>query len=231
MKAVSIISSLYKTERFIQNWEKDIRQFASKSDFRFEIIAIANDPSEFEINILHRLEEESWFRLVITQRESLYASWNRGVQEANYDAITFWNVDDVRYVNAIQKGLASLGSEADVVYFPFIYKRYVNILGFEFVAKRITVSPLEFDKKRFLFEMHCGPFFMFTKDIFEKVGSFDVSFIIAGDFEWCARASTTARFMKIEEKSGTLSGGVNPLQESENARIHAQSNEILDTAP
>lgn len=229
MPSVSITSSLYKTEKYLPNWEKSLRAFATDTEgvgLNFEINAIANDPSNAELEVLKKLEKETWFNLYIVPRESIYASWNRGVQVANSQVCTSWNVDDSRNLPAILDGLNKIKEGAEMVYFPFIYKRYINFLGIDVLVKRKLITPPAFAREKFSREMHGGPFYLFTKTLYQKVGPYDESFRIAGDYDWCARASQVSDFVKsdlvagvFEKREGTLSGGKNPLQEKENYRI------------
>jgi hypothetical protein len=87
--------------------------------------------------------------------------------------------------------------------------------------------PQLFNMEIFIKTMQCGPFFMFSKEIANKIGLFDETYRIAGDYEWCARAAKQgARFERNQTIAGiftsdgkTLSGSKNPLQATENARV------------
>lgn len=231
MPQISITSSLYRTEKFLPTWQKNITTFASRAHelgLQFEINAIANDPTEAELAILNTLAKESWFNLHIVPREPLYASWHRGVMVANAPVCTSWNVDDDRNPEAMLDGLRLIETGAGIVYFPFTYKRYIHFLGFDILVKQVVFDPPTFDQARFTKEMHGGPFFMFTKETYSKVGPFDESFRISGDFDWCVRvakqvpeafAKSTINAGIFEKRPGTLSGGHNPLQDAENFRI------------
>jgi hypothetical protein len=68
---------------------------------------------------------------------------------------------------------------------------------------------------------------MVKKEVFSKVGLFDESFKIAGDFDWMVRATkSNIKFEKSDVLGGiftndgtTLSGSKNNLQQKENQRI------------
>jgi len=237
MTGISITSSLYKTEKFLKNWQKNLIVFATEAKIiglGFEINAIANEPSEAELEILNELKKEPWFNLHIIPRESFYASWNRGVQVANADTVTSWNVDDKRNAKAILAGLKKIEAGAELVYFPFIYKRYMRVMRFDLLVKRILVNPPIFNREKFSREMHCGPFYLFTKSLYEKIGPYDETFCIAGDYDWCTRAARVSDLEKsdtlagiFEKRDGTLSGGKNPLQEEENSRVTQSFNFVL----
>ena len=219
---ITLISSLYKPERYLEDYLKHISEFPKEMS-GFELIIISNDTSDRTKDKLDKFIDKnnaaSWFRVFNVPRESLYASWNRGVELAKNDIIGFWNVDDIRYPEAIIDA-ARLVKEngADLVYFPFIIKWYLNFFGLPFLVKwKKIISPV-FDKREFTRSMHCGPFFIFTKSLYEKVGPFDEQFKIVGDFDWCIRAAKISdKFSRSDKIAGVfgryygsnLSGGNN----------------------
>jgi ubiquinone/menaquinone biosynthesis C-methylase UbiE len=241
---ITFITSLYRSDEHIERYSGLITRFhddlASKS-IEIEIVIIANDPTEKENACLDDLstdalnsEGKAWVRIIKVPRESLYASWNRGVREARGEIVGFWNVDDERYPEAIPASLEAFGKGAQLVYFPFIYKRYVHIAGIDMIAKVRKIDPPLFDQARFRNEMHAGPFFMFKRETVGTVGIFDESFKIAGDFDWLSRASQLIPFTKVDAVAGvfknngrTLSGSRNSLQQDENMRVTGQ--DLLST--
>ncbi len=229
---ISIITSLYNSNIYIDKYIKNIEDtslYLTENKIIHEFIIISNSPNEYEKNKLKEIENNRNIqsRVIICERESLYATWNRGVKNAKYTNTTFWNVDDKRFPNAIIGGLQKLNSGVDIVYFPFIYKRYIKILGLKILAKIKIFKTIEFDKNLFSTGMHVGPFFMVKKDVFNKVGYFDESFKIAGDFDWMVRAAkANIAFQKSDMLGGiftndgnTLSGSKDQLQQEENKRI------------
>lgn len=227
---LSLISSLYRTDVHIDAWKSKVLGVAGElasAGQDFELIAVANDPTPKEIEVIESMKNEPWFRSIVVPREKLYASWNRGVKAATGEVCSFWNVDDIRFAEAMIDGVRRIAGGAEVVYFPFIYKRYVRIFGIPVLAKVKTIVPPPFDKQEFQSAMHSGPFFMFSRNILDSVGYFDESFMIAGDFDWCARAAGTATFERSDIVAGifkndgtTLSGSKNSRQQDENARIY-----------
>jgi hypothetical protein len=202
----------------------------------FEIIAIANDPTAREKQFEQEFFGEPWFSFISVGRESVYASFNRGVALAKGDKIGLWNVDDIRFAGAITEAEDLFTQGAELVYFPFYIKRYFKIglwylpLPRQKIDKQIpefnaATSP-EFKKSMF-----CGPFFIFTKSLYEKVGPFDEQLKISGDFDWCTRAAyKTDKFAKAKSIAGVfrvdgggLSAGANPRRTAENNIVYIRS--------
>jgi len=235
---ISLITSLYKSEAYLRKYLKDINKVAgylSKNNISFEIIIIANDSSNEEKRQLEKLKATTrWMRIFYIPREPLYASWNRGIELAENEIIGFWNVDDTRYPEAIIDGIRLIKQGAELVYFPFIIKWYIDFLGLSFVIRRRKIYPPKFNREEFTRSMHCGPSFIFKKSFYKKVGPFDEQFKISGDFDWCIRAAKISEF-KLSKKiasefsvyRGALSGGENPIREAENNIIYKR-HKILD---
>ena len=236
--SITLITSLYKSEEYLKKYIRRIKKnadFLLKNNIDFEIVIISNDSTIDERQELEKFKNlNKWIKVFYVSREPLYASWNRGVELAKNEILGFWNVDDVRYPEAIIDGIRLIEQGIELVYFPFIIKWYLNFLGFSIMVRKRTIHPPVFDREEFTRSMHCGPFFIFTKSLYRKVGPFDEQFKIAGDFDWCIRAAKISEFKLSREIAGefavyrsALSSGKNPLRDAENNVIYKRYN-ILD---
>ena len=193
MSDVSLITSTYRSEVYLRAYIENVRQLAS--DFAnagktLELVVVANDATVAEEPFLQHLEAASWNGLTVTvvrvPRESVYASWNRGVELASSNAISFWGVDDTRYAEALLEGIEIL-TMYDVVYFPYRVITAVE-LGL-FKSHLDSVFPARpFNRTSFLNRMSLGPFWMTTRTFYQHLNGTDDNFRVCGDFEWCHRA-------------------------------------------
>ena len=236
---ISIISSLYKSDRHLNQFQKALKGFAQglqRAGVDFEIIAIANEPTEAEKKFAADFSNQPWFKFTEAARESLYASWNRGINLALGGVVGFWNADDVRFAESIVEADRVFAQGAELVYFPFIVKRYLSFGGLSLPLPGQTMDKQipEFNAASlsdFKKSMFCGPFFMFTKSLYEKVGPFDEQFKIVGDFDWCTRAAKkTDKFVKAKTiggifrvDGGGLSAGTNPRRVAENNIVYSRN--------
>jgi hypothetical protein len=224
---ISIISSLYRSEKHLRSWSKRLKILAIKLELAkidFEVIAISNDPTLLERNELESLNKFPWFNVTFVPRESIYATWNRGIEQAKGEICTFWNVDDDRNLSGFVSGIKEFGQGAKIVYFPYIYLRYIVVFGLPLLVKVKKYSPPKFDRQKFSKAMYVGPFFMFLKELALKDGAFDPSFEVAGDFEWCTRMAQTTVFTQSKVVAGIFRNDGTTLSGSRSAR-HKQ--EIL----
>ena len=235
---ITFITSLYKSEEYLPTYISRAKKFSKDLEnlnIEHEFIIVPNDPSQAEKDQLDTLNKlnPSVFKIHPRPREPLYASWSYGASVGAGEILCSWNVDDNRFASVIPEIVSTIDPmNAEVIYPSFIYVRGVTIkipflnrpIKIPLKVKKIT--PPEFDKKRFMKEIHLGPFFFFTKKAFEEVGPFDSTFKIAGDFEWQVRAvSRNIIFRRYANAVGvftnfgtSLSGSKNPVQALENER-------------
>lgn len=198
---LTIITSIYKSEKYIKKYIEHLISVGNflQDKIDFEVIIVANDLSEKEEKALATCRDKKWFKLLSVPRESLYASWNRGVETAKGDIVGFWNTDDIRYPEALLGGVKLIEEGADLVYFPFIIKWYLNFFNIGILVKKKKILPDIYDRNKFTRGMHCGPFFLFSKEFYKKVGPFDEQFKIVGDFDWCVRAAKISNNFVLSE--------------------------------
>lgn len=219
--SVSIITSLYRAEKHLASYSQNILQFLytlNAAALPIEIVIIANDATPTERALLAPLSDHPNVQILYVPRESLYASWNRGVRAAQGTVIGFWNVDDQRRADALIRGYEQIRQGCQLVYFAYEVIRPTE-------TRRYPAIP--FDPIAHRRQMKCGPFFLFDRALFEQIGPFDERFRIAGDFEWCARATDYISFCPIDQLGGAfylhgenLSDSGNPLQIAEDNVIH-----------
>ncbi len=232
---VSIITSLYRTDKYLSQFEQNLRVFVNalnSAQVDFELIVIANDATEVEKNFALKFKNENWFKFLEIGREPLYATWNRGAEMAKGEVMGFWNVDDVRFGNAIVEAEKLFQASAELVHFPFVIKRYLKLGSWFLPLPKTTINHQipEFSSKtksEFLAGMVCGPFFMFTKDLYNRVGPFDEQFKIAGDFDWCVRAvKVSDKVVKAKSLGGVFRVDGGGLSAGGSSRHIAENNVI-----
>lgn len=190
MTGVSIISSLYRASLHLPRYFERVRQVSSElraQGIALELLIIANDADIQERVLLDAFaSSQVGVRLHYVERESLYASWNRGVRAASGEVLGFWNADDIRTSAGLVEGVRRLQSGCELVYFTFEIHQYGRKLR-DFAP---TPSEIEVHRRR----MQAGPFFMFRRALYDRVGPFDERFRIIGDWEWCVRALAETEF-------------------------------------
>lgn len=206
-----------------------VARFLEQKGQPFELIVIANEPTAIELGEIDRLEATLERCLVIqVPRETLYASWNRGIKTARGDAVCFWNVDDLRFGRAILSGLQDIGAGADVVYFSFIallpHRYYESIQ----IPKPQLVLSEAYSQRRSEEGMICGPFFMVRTKFFQDAGLFDEQFKVCGDYDWCVRAGRQGgNFLRNSSIAGLYIKNGKTLSGRKGDITHKVENEVV----
>jgi glycosyltransferase involved in cell wall biosynthesis len=225
---ISLVTSLYRSERFLPVFSQRVRELAAGLDqagLTLEVILVANDASPDERRLIEVLASDALrtrnLRIIPLwiERETLYASWNRGVSAASGRAIGFWNVDDIRSREGLIADYRLIVEGCDVVISPYMVVVQRRVLGWFKLETRSLVQNSYAPPK-----WRPGPFFLFSRELYERTGQFDAHFRIAGDAEWGERPAVKAAKLGVGDKlsgwvfihDSNLSGGRNPLEAVEN---------------
>jgi len=230
----SLVVSLFHSERYLKGFVRDVRRFANDieltSTFMVELMLVLNSPSAAELHAAGGLDQmgSSRFRVRSVQvaRETLYASWNRGIRLATGGVLGFWNVDDCRYLSAVVEAVAGVRSGASLMYFPYVIDRRWRKWGFVPRRRRTLYPAVEFDPEVFRRAFRLGPFFMFSRALYEDVGPFDEQFSISGDLDWSLRAQRQTAFVPGSRVAGVYVNEYRGLSVSGSERAIAEHNAI-----
>jgi hypothetical protein len=236
---ITLVVSLYRSARYLRRFNADLLWTAdvvSAAGRTLQVVVVANDATQSENFWLARLLGSVSCRVGLSvevirvPRETLYCSWNRGMELAQGDCLGFWNSDDTRNPLALLEGLDKVRSGADVVYFRTVGLKQQRRLLFNRAIFASFQNVPEFDRTEFRRSMHAGPFFLMSRRAWETAGPFDPQLHIAGDFDWCARAAGSLDFVLGREVGGvyarhrgTLSGGNNARQLAENNIVYLRN--------
>ncbi len=232
---ISIITSVYRAEAHLPGYIT-AAQAVARAIPQLELVVVANDATAGERTLLEMLAARvAQARVIHVPRETLYASWNRGVAEAAGAVLGFWNVDDVRTAQALMAGAARMRAGCRLVYFPYTVHRPDAVIP----PHRTREYPARpYDREDHRRVMRCGPFFMFARDLYAAVGPFDERFRIVGDWDWCIRALDHTDPCPVDVNAGTfvlhggnLSSVSSPLQVAEENIVHLRSGSTAALTP
>lgn len=198
---MSIVTSVYRGGDFLPVYRRRLLRTAQtikQADVALEVIIIANDPQPEEDRELTRLEAETDALLVNLQiirvpRETLYTSWNRGVQAAHGQGITFWNVDDDRTAEALIESAALINDGCELIDFPYYVVKVRQLpFGYDMLRSRRREAFYSNEDHPPPRNLYTGTFFGFHRELYARIGPFDTRFAIVGDSEWQVRAHKAA---------------------------------------
>ena len=200
---ITIITAIYKSDKYLGRYAERLVSFADyleKKGRKFEVIIVPQMPSVKEKEILTSLSQHSWLKVIEGPRPSLYGAWNIGIRASCGNIIGFWNVDDVRLPEAVIDAEDRAAEGAQLVYFPFDIKWYLNFFSLSFLVKKKHIDCLNLDRKEFQRSMPFASFWMATRELFRQVGPFDEQFRIAADMDWTIRAAKNSDRFRLSDR-------------------------------
>lgn len=227
---VTLVTSMYRTGAHLPLFVERaaaLGHAAREHGVSIEFIPVANDATaEERVHLAAFQAAYPDVYPIFTARETLYSSWNRGVRAARSAVVGFWNVDDARTLEGVLEGVAHVRRGCKVVYFAH------NVLRSNLPKAPVKHYPaIPYSREAHQRLMKCGPFFMFDRGFYETVGAFDEHFRIAGDADWCSRATSFADLCPVDVLAGTfylhganLSDTGDPLQEAEQNIVYLKNN-------
>jgi radical SAM superfamily enzyme YgiQ (UPF0313 family)/glycosyltransferase involved in cell wall biosynthesis/ADP-heptose:LPS heptosyltransferase/predicted O-methyltransferase YrrM len=215
---VTALVSTYNSERFLRGCLEDLE--AQTIADKVEIIVIDSCSLQNERAIVEEFQKR--FRNIVylrtPKREKLYAAWNRGIRMARGKYITNTNTDDRRLPNALEIEARALEM------FPDVGLVYADI--WETSIENDTLNPN--DTKRF--KLHSYPDFtllngltgsnfspqpMWRASAHDRVGFFDESYTIAGDYEFFYRLSRSFNALHIRAPLGLYLANTSGIEKSQ----------------
>ncbi|WP_162605058.1 glycosyltransferase [Geomonas oryzae] len=202
---VSAIVSTYNSERFMEGCLTDLAGQTLFARGELQIVVIDSGSPEQEGEIVKRWQQRFPERIsyLRTERETLYAAWNRGVESARGVFLTNANTDDRHRPDALEVMAAALEANpgVDLVYGDCYVSTVENETYAESARKRLFRYP-DFLAPASLLHYQLGPQPMWRRSVHEKIGFFDGSFHAAGDYDFNIRFALACKALHLPEPLG-----------------------------
>jgi len=187
MKSVTVtfVVSYFRGLRYLRrfHWNANrVCRYLQKNGINARVVVAVNDPTPLEKKRWENIGRQSrFFQILWTPRETVYASWNRVLNDqAESNVFLIWNMDDFRYARGALAQCESLllpGPRLAVSDFHVLELRFwPPSLGWQGDRKGSTHSP--------------SPFLGFNREALVSTGPFIEEFQITGDKEWFYRAQS-----------------------------------------
>ena len=202
---VSAIVSTYNAESFMEGCMKNLVNQTLFKDGELEIIVIDACSEEDERSIVEQYEKlsDNITYVRAEKRETLYASWNRGIQLAKGKYITSANTDDRHRQDALEKLANYLDDYPDIA---LTYPGQIDTdVANETFDNTSSTNVLDWPVYSYdELERHCiiGSQPMWRRSLHEKHGLFRDTFKSAGDYEFWLRIGKHEQFFRYPEVLG-----------------------------
>jgi glycosyltransferase involved in cell wall biosynthesis len=201
---VSAIVSTYNSERFIRGCLEDLVNQTLYQKGGLEIIVIDSGSEQNERSVVEEYQKQ--YKNIVytrTERETVYAAWNRGIKLATGEYITNANADDRHRNDALEKMASLLDQNPAIglVYADVVITSTEN----ETFGNHTPAGAyrwLDYSKELLTLGCFIGPQPMWRKSLHDRFGYFDESFTSSGDWEFWLRISKGTQMFHIPEFLG-----------------------------
>ncbi len=196
---VSIITSVYNGDGFIEGFLKDITQQTIFKEC--ELIMInANSPGHEEKIIKDYMAKYPNIIYVrLPQDPGVYGVWNRAIKMTSSDFIANANLDDRSHPKALEVQVEELETYPDI---DLVYAGYLStpVPNDTYIGNHASghVDPPEFSVENNIRYCLPGPRPVWRKSLHDRYGFFDESFFSGGDYEmWVRAVNLGSKFKKV----------------------------------
>jgi ADP-heptose:LPS heptosyltransferase/glycosyltransferase involved in cell wall biosynthesis/2-polyprenyl-3-methyl-5-hydroxy-6-metoxy-1,4-benzoquinol methylase len=225
---VSAIVSTYNSESFIRGCLQDLVEQTLYQQGKLEIVVINSGSQQNEEAIVKEYQSKyPHIQYIKTERESIYAAWNRGARAAHGKYLTNANTDDRHSPDMLEKLAAALEHNQNVatVYAQYYVTHTPNQTWQTKTIAQVGNGQPNYNRDILLHRNYMGPFPMWRKHLHQEYGYFDDSMKVAGDYEFFLRVSQTHDFMLVPELLGLYYYNPNSLERS--AGTHEQERQFI----
>jgi glycosyltransferase involved in cell wall biosynthesis/tetratricopeptide (TPR) repeat protein len=200
---VSAIVSTFNSERFFRGCIEDLLRQTLFGQGRLEIVVVDSGSEQGEGTMVRRFQED--FPNIVyrrTERESLYAAWNRAVGLARGRYLTAANTDDRHRVDALETMARVLEStEVGLVYSDVLVTQVANETFEHNTAETVWQLP-DHSLRQALVHCPYGSKYMWARTVHEAIGLFDPAYTSAGDYEFFLRLASEQGAYRIPQALG-----------------------------
>ena len=189
---LSIITICYNAEKYILDTFESIRQ---QSNQLFEYIVIDGGSADLTLNFIQKNKDiiDEW---ISEPDEGIADAMNKGIVKSKGEYIIFLHADDYFVDNSsIERILQSIESNEDIVVFDVL---------FESNGKKVAVSTRNLNVYTRLKLPFCHQGGVCSRQLFDRIGTFDKNFRITMDYDFFLRAYIAKATCKLVPHSLTV---------------------------
>jgi len=198
----TIITASFNSEKAIK---QTIESVLNQNYTNFEYIIIDGGSNDYTIEIIKSFEsgfkeKGISYKWQSEKDEGIYDAFNKGINLASGNWVSFLGSDDVYLLNSLEKYYKTIlksRNEVDICF------SNIKIVG---ENKKDKVFDGKWKWNRFRRKMsfaHVGAFH--NRSFFKKYGTYNIAYKIAGDYELLLRANEKLRTLKLDELTVVMS--------------------------
>lgn len=136
----------------------------------------------------------------VSERDGgIYDAWNKGLSRSSGRYISFVGADDVLLPDAMSTYLSHIRQQPEIEY-------WSSKVAFGHPAGRVIGQPWRWDRsRRYMTAAHVGS--LHRRDLYERLGIYDTSYRIVGDYELLLRAGPSLQAGFVDQVTAVMGDG------------------------
>lgn len=187
-KKVSVIMPVYNGEQFLKLAIESILKQTYKN---FELIIVNDNSTDNSQVIVEEFKKvDDRIKLINNEKNlKLPSSLNVGFKASTGDYLTWTSDDNMLFPNMLDKLVVELNNGASFVY-----------ANMDYIDRNGNKMPIQTDRGNDIWrENVVGACFMYTREVYEKVGEYDKNAFLVEDYDYWLRVALNYRLSHINE--------------------------------
>jgi len=231
LKLLSAIISAYNCKLFLHKCFQNLTNQSLFKRNQLEIIVFGCAFTEEEENIIEEFKHKYPETLYVksNKRELLYHAWNQGIKLASGQYITNANTDDRHHFECIERLVNKLEEQPDCdVAYGNLYKSTMVNETFDDNDQSSPCYSQKFFPGSLLLHDFIGAQPVWRKSLHGKIGMFDESYEVVGDYEFFLRAASNGcKFGYVPEAEGLMLWHKNALS-TKDSKAHSEKRKLFN---
>ncbi|MGE0492519.1 MAG: glycosyltransferase [Vulcanimicrobiota bacterium] len=207
MIKVSALVSCYRSEAWLATRLDNLLAQDLGQALEIVVVVSGSPQREAEITADYQCRHPN-IRLLETPHQTVYGAWNRAIEIARGEFLTNANTDDRMQTDGLSRLVCCLESLPEVaLVYPDNWRAVTpeDVLDWPtaLAAGRLQrVRRRAYQHQALLLQCLCGPNPMWRRSLHDRLGLFDESFQVSGDWEFWLRVAERYRLHHFEEPIG-----------------------------
>jgi glycosyltransferase involved in cell wall biosynthesis len=188
---ISVVTVCYNAEKTIHRTIESVEQFKAKFPELIEYIIIDGSSSDNTVGLIKKYSHI--YDILISEPDNgIYHAMNKGLKFSNGTYVSFLNANDYYNTDSLSEIVQILNSKKyDCVYGNICsrYKSFIKIVK--------PISEQRAVKYGYMTPIVMQPASFIKKDVYDKIGGFDLDFKIAGDTDFLIRLIKNTSFKRF----------------------------------
>ena len=226
---ITAIVSTYAAERFMRGCMEDLVAQTLFSELEVIVVDSGSPEGEGAICADFARRYRGQIHLVRTEREPLYAAWNRAIDMARGEFLTNANTDDRHRADFMEVMASALEARPEIALaYGDQWISHTENEGFDACQRRsarLRRWP-EFTRERLLMGCHTGPQPMWRRSLHREFGYFNTRYRIAADYDMWMRFASRHALLHVDEPLGVFFDSPTTMSGANHAAL--RNGEVLE---